>query len=220
MKSPPLVLAALLAGCATADRPAPAAPPAPARSDAELEKALATQLVFDPALLRPGMKAVYALRTAGAPTADRYSWAAVSSDAGGLWVENLVPHIGTPMIVKSRFDRQGKVVDVWAGPPGGLPAQLPTRPAGVRPPAPAEDLRETPDRITVAGQAWAATKVVVPFSYPDGREGVVASWYAPGIPFAASPRYGGLLRRQAGRYVLELVEHADRGARPELHLPR
>ncbi|HYE97940.1 MAG TPA: hypothetical protein VEJ18_03470 [Planctomycetota bacterium] len=212
------VLFAVLAGCATAERPSPAA--APSRSDAELEKSLATQVVFDPALLRPGMRAVYALRTTGAPTADRYSWAVVSADPGGLWVENRVPHIGTPMIVKSKFDRAGKVVDVWAGPPGGIPAQLPTRPAESRPASPPTGLRESPDRITVGGQAWAATKVVVPFRYPDGREGVVASWYAPGVPFAASPRHGGLLRRQAGRYVLELVEHADRGAQPELLLPR
>lgn len=219
MRRLPCLLAALLAACAAAERPArPDA--APGRSDAELEKALAVQLVFDPALLRPGMKAVYALRTTGASTADRYSWAVVSGDAGGLWVENRVPHIGTPMIVKSKFDREGRVVDVWAGPPGGIPAQLPTRPAEARPAAPPEGLRESPDRIQVGGQGWTATKVVVPFSYPDGRGGVAASWYAPAIPFAGSPRHGGLLRRQVGRYVLELVEHSDRGAQPELHLPR
>ena len=214
MRALPLLL---LAGCAAAPRSAPAAD---GRSDAELEKHLATQVVFDPALLRPGMKAVYTLRTAGAPSADRYAWAVVAEDAGGLWVENRVPHIGTPMVVKSKFDRRGRVVDVWAGPPGGIPAQLPTRPAETRAAAPPDGLRESPDRISAGGRAWAATKVVVPFRYPDGREGVVASWYAPGVPFAPSARYGGLLRRQAGRYVFELVEHAERGAQAELHLPR
>lgn len=205
----------LLAGCATAERPAPAGP-----SDGEVEKYLATQLGFDPALLRPGAKAVYSLRTTGSTAADLYSWAVVSEDAGGLWVENRVPHVGTPMIVKSKFDRSGKVVDIWAGPPGGTPAQLQTSPAERRPPpAPPEGLRETPDRLSVGGRTWAATKVVAPFKYPDGREGTVASWYAPGVPFAASARYGGLLRRQVGRWVFELAEHGDR-AQPELQLPR
>ncbi len=217
----------LAAGCAPsgggADRAA--AGPAAAR-DLEFEKFLATQLAFDPALLKAGQRALYAVREAGSATVEYYEWAVVGEDPQGIWIENKVPHPPTDMVKKYKLDRTGKLLEYWAGPPDGLPAKVYPRPGASPPPTPRRDpsgalpeSREEPDTIAVGGRTYACTKVTTVLIYPDGRKRGMVNWMSKDVPFAAQRLQGGLVRRQVGRITMDLVDHGEQGARPRLAIP-
>lgn len=212
---------ALLAGCApsTTSAPAPAAAPA----DVELEKFVAVQLPFDATLLKPGQWALYRLKVEGAPQTEIYKWSVVGSDAKGVWVENKVPHASTGMIRKSRYDRAGKLLEAWIGPPGGLPAQVWPK-AGAAPPAgrastpPA--FKEEAEPASAGNRVFRCTKVTSEAAYPDGRKVAVVSWFSVELPFAGLARYGGLVRRTVGRVTMELMDAGTGLGRPELEIPK
>jgi len=196
------------------------------QGDLEFEKFVATQLAFDPALLRGGQRVLYAVRQQGATTPEYYQWAAVGEDAQGLWIENKVPHPPTDMVKKYKMDRTGKLLEYWAGPPGGVPAQLFPKPGTSAPPQPRRDSSgaqpkstEAPDSIIVAGKTYACTKVTTELSYANGRKSTMVNWMSKDVPFAGQRTHGGLVKREFGRITMELVDSGDKGARPELVIP-
>ncbi len=211
-------LALIGAGC-TPSSTAPAAAPA----DVELEKFVAVQVAFDALLLKPGQWALYRLKVEGLPRTEIFKWSVVGADAKGVWVENKVPHGETGMVRKTRFDRAGKLVEAWMGPPGGVPAQVWPKPGAAPPPArPAVPpaFQETAEPATAAGRVFRCTKVSSEASYPDGRKVAVVSWFCPDVPFAGQARYGGLVRRQVGRVTFELLDAGTGIGRPELEIPK
>jgi hypothetical protein len=214
----------LLSACQAPARPEPARPAAGV-ADLEFERKVALQMFYDPLLVKQGDWALYTLKAQGTSRGEHYKWSAVSADAKGMWVENKVPHADTGMVVKTRYDRAGKTVEVWAGPPGGVPAQIWPMPGSpmTPPPAPAAipAARETPEPLNAAGRVFRCLKVSSEAAYPDGRKVQVVSWFSPEVPFAGLARYGGLVKRQVGRVTFELVD-AGSGSRPrpELDIPR
>lgn len=212
----------LLAGCAAP--PPKAAPPAPA-NDLEFERYVATQLPYDASLLKGGDWALYTIKAQGVILPEHYKWSVVAADPKGLWIENKVPHAETGMVTKSRYDRAGKPVEIWMGPPGGVPAQVwpkpgsamtpPARPAAVPP------LREENEPVNAAGKTFRCVKVTSEATRPDGRKIPVVSWFSADVPFAGQARYGGLVKRQAGRVTFELVDSGNSvRLRPDLEIPR
>lgn len=210
-------LLALAAGCS--------APPA-APGEAALETALATQLIFDPGPVKAGEWALYGVRVRGAAGTEQYRWAAVEEADGAVWIENRRPGA---LLVKSKLDRSGNLLEQWAGEPGGVPARVhpnPRRPPEPPPPrrdpsAAAAATEERPETLEVAGRTYACTRVTTVLTYPDGRRSAMVNWLSPEVPFpvlvGGKPR-GGLVRRQIGRLTVELLEHGT-GARPELAIP-
>jgi hypothetical protein len=213
----------LVGGCAPA---APRTEPArPAGNDLDFEKYVATQLPFDATLLKGGDWALYTLKAQGVILPEHYKWSVVAADVKGLWIENKVPHAETGMVTKSRYDRAGKPVEIWMGPPGGVPAQVWPKPgtAMTQPPRPAAapPLREENEPVHAAGKTIRCVKVTSEATRPDGRKIPVVSWFSTEIPFAGLARYGGLVKRQAGRVTMELVDAGNSPRhRPELEIPR
>jgi hypothetical protein len=217
-------LAALLlcAGCSS-----PSKPGAAGGDDREFEKFVVTQLPLDPALLRTGQKVLYAVRQQGSSTVEYFQWSAVGEDAQGIWIENKVPHPPTDMVKKYKMERGGKLLEYWAGPPGGSPAQLYPRPGAPEPPTPRRDpssavpqTKEELESVVAGGKAYACSKITTVLSYADGRKSTMVNWMSKDVPFGAEKLHGGLVRRQFGRVTMELVDHSDKGARPELALPK
>ncbi len=217
------MLAALLAGCASPSR-------APA-DELAFETALATQLAFDVGQTRPGDWVLYAVRVRGKAGVDYFKWSVVGEEGQELWIENRrpAPPNPVPMIVKSRLDRSGKLLEQWIGESGGMPAQVypnPRRP--VEPPEPRRDsavagvvTKEEPDPITIAGREYACTRVMTTLTYPDGRRSTMINWLAPEVPFpvlVGGKARGGLVRRQIGLLTVEILNHG-RDAQPELKIP-
>jgi hypothetical protein len=214
----------LLAACAP---PREAAPP-PA-DDVEFEMALASQLPFDPAALRPGQYVLYVARVEGGPV-HTLRWAALPAEGDTLWIENRrpAPPNPRPMVIKSRIDRTGKLLEQWVGEPGGVPARTYPRKDETSPPpgpAPRRDpssararTEERPDRITAAGKTYECTLVTSTLTYPDGRTSTLRQWFSKDVPFGASPALGGLVRRAFGRFTMEL-RAAGEGAVAELEIP-
>lgn len=217
-------LLALLTACA----PTPEAPSPPA-DDLDFEMALASQLSFDPAAVRPGQYVLYLARVEGGP-AQTLRWAALAAEGETLWIENRrpAPPHPRPMVIKSRIDRTGKLLEQWVGEPGGIPVRthprkdgtiLPQRPAPRRDPSTAQARRdERPDRIEAAGKTYTCTLVTSTLAYPDGRTSTLCQWFSKEVPFPASPTLGGLVRRTFGRFTMELVAAGD-AAQPELEIP-
>ncbi len=209
------------AGCSAAERPAPS-------DEAAFEMALATQLAYDPALVKVGDWAAYAVRVRGSPKVEYYRWAAVGEENGAIWIENRrpAPPNPSPMIVKSKIDRAGKLLEQWVGVPGGRPGRSYPGPEwSARPPAQRRDssvaalvTREESESLAVGGRTYSCTKVTTELTYPDGRRSVMVNWLSHDVPFpvlvGGKPR-GGLVRRQVGRLTVDLLEHGG-GARPEL----
>ncbi|HEX7896268.1 MAG TPA: hypothetical protein VF950_00715 [Planctomycetota bacterium] len=211
----------MLLGCAA---PPPKAPAAPV-NDLEFERFVATQLPFDAALLKGGDWALYTLKAQGVIRPEHYKWSVVTADVKGLWIENKVPHAETGMITKSRYDRAGKPVEIWMGPPGGVPAQVWPKPGTpMAPPARAAappPLREEAEPVAAAGRTFRCVKVTSEATRPDGRKIPVVSWFSSEVPFAGQARYGGLVKRQAGRVTMELVDSGNAPRpRPELEIPK
>jgi hypothetical protein len=61
--------------------------------------------------------------------------------------------------------------------------------------------------------------VTTTLSYPDGRKSTMVNWMSKDVPFAGHRTHGGLVKRQFGRIAMELIDHGDTGARPELAIP-
>jgi hypothetical protein len=210
----------LAAGCSSSSKPADEA------ADLEFEKFVATQLAFDPALLRGGQRVLYTVKQQGSVVVEYFQWAAVAEDAGGIWIENKVPHPPTDMVKKYKMDRTGKLLEYWAGPPGGSPAKLYPKPGASEPPPVRRDssaaqpkVKEEPDTLLIGGKAYACTKVTTELTYAGGRKSTMVNWMSKDVPFAGQLTHGGLVKRQFGRITMELVDYGAQGARPELAIP-
>jgi hypothetical protein len=214
----------VLAACA----PSRENPPAPA-DDLEFEMTLASQLAFDPAAVRPGQYVLYVARVEGGPV-QTLRWAAFAGEGDTLWIENRrpAPPNPRPMVIKSRLDRTGKLLEQWVGEPGGTPARTYPRKDAAAPsatPAPRRDpsaaqarIDEQPDRIVAGGKTYACTRFTSTLAYPDGRTSTLRQWFSKDVPFPASPALGGLVRRSFGRFTMELLASGE-DARPELEIP-
>jgi hypothetical protein len=222
--------ALLLLGMAACSSPGPSAPPA-GGDDLAFELGIASQLGYDPAALKVGDFVLYSVRVDPTGQTNPYKWSVVGEEPGALWMENRRPPEGGhpgPMIVKSKVDRGGKVLEVWIGAPGGTPVKYYPR-AGQPaepPPSPRRDssaaqaqTKEEVDRLSLVGKTYVCTKVTSTLSYPDGRKSVLTNWFSKEVPFAASKAYGGLVRRRLGRFTMELVTFGT-NAQPELPLPK
>lgn len=212
-----LGLLLLAAGCA--------APEAAPIDDLAFELAVAQQVPLDLENAKVGDWVVYSVRREGDPRPLPLKYAVVAEDRGALWIENR-RHTGTgDMVVKSKFDRAGKLLEQWVGEPGGAPGQTfphprrPEAPAPRRDPGSAQaDLKEEQEVVTVRGKAFACTKITTTLRYPGGRQSVMASWFSRDVPLGPR-KYGGLVKRQFGRFTMELVAQGV-DARPELTIPR
>jgi hypothetical protein len=192
-------------------------------SESEFENKIASSIAFDPALLKLGDRVVYFVKRTGEES-QKYSWAVVAEDGQAVWIENKVPFDPRPMIVKTKLDRSGKVLEQWVGEPGGDPGQTyPIPRAGdapkhVRDSSSAKaDSKEEPDRIIVGGKPYDCTRVTTVLSYPDGRTSKMINWFSREVPFAASRLLGGLVKRQFGRLAMELVA-GDQNGKAELQI--
>lgn len=194
-------------------------------SEADFETKIATSIAFDPVLLKNGDRVSYLVKQTG-ENSQRYTWSAVSEDRAGLWVENNMPFNVSRMVVKTKLDRAGKILEQWVGEPGGIPGQTFPSPKGAQAqPKPVRDSsaatadsKEEPDRIVVSGQSYDCTRVTTVLTYPDRRKSTMVNWFAKDVPFAASRTLGGLVKRQFGKLTMELIK-IDRDARPELLIP-
>jgi hypothetical protein len=198
--------------------------PPPKNAETEYENQIASALMFDVALLRAGDRVVYLVKREG-ENSQRYIWAAVGEESGAVWIENSVPFEASRMVVKTKFDRAGKMLEQWVGEPGGVPGQTYPRLQGAEKPKQVRDSsvaksdsKEEPDRITVGGKPYDCTRVTTELSYPDGRKSKMINWFSREVPFAASKSLGGLVKRQFGRLAMELVS-GDRNAKAELQIP-
>jgi hypothetical protein len=213
-----LLAVVLVAGCSSGG--GPAEKPA----ETEFENKIASAIMFDPGLLRPGDRVVYLVKRTG-ENSQRYIWTAVGEDAAGVWIENSVPFESSRMVVKTKIDRAGKVLEQWVGEPGGVPGQTYPKIGTAEAPKPVRDSsaaksdsKEEPDRITVGGKPYDCTRVTTVLAYPDGRKSTMINWFSRDVPFPASKQLGGLVKRQFGRLSMELVV-GDRTGKAELQIP-
>jgi hypothetical protein len=218
----------LMAGCADLPPQGGAATPAaadPGPTALDFEKFVVTQFAFDPSFVRTGYRATYVLKVQGEGLSEHHSIAAVADAPNGVWVEIRRPAPPVGMIEKSLYERTGRLLERWVGPPGGSPAQTypppgqPLPPPGPRQPVPVK-VQEVTDRISVGGRGYDCLRLTSPLKYPDGRMGTLVSWFSAEVPFSGTAKYGGIVKRTAGRASLELLTHAAAGAKPELDLPR
>jgi hypothetical protein len=196
------------------------------RTEADFENDTASSIMFDPALLRAGDRVVYFVKRSGEAETQKYTWAAVAEDPGGVWIENSIPWNAKRAIVKSKVDRSGKLLEQWVGEPGGSPGQTfppptggpSTSPKPVRDSSGAKaDSKEELDRIVVGGKPYDCTRVTTVLAYPDGRRSTMTNWFSKEVPFAPSRALGGLVKRQFGRLTMELVT-GDHNGKAELQV--
>jgi hypothetical protein len=214
-----LVAAAGVAGCSSG------APADQRMTESEFETKIASAISFDPALLKVGDRVVYFVKRTGETTTQKYSWSAVAEDKGAVWVENSVPFNVSRMVVKTKLERSGKMLEQWVGEPGGVPGQTyPSPKSGdapkhVRDSASAKaDEKQDIDRVTVGGKTYECTRVTTVLAYPDGRKSTMTNWFSKEVPFAPNPALGGLVKRQFGRLSMELII-GDRNAKAEMQIP-
>jgi hypothetical protein len=195
-------------------------------TETEFETKIAAAIAFDPALLKSGDRVVYFVRRTGESQTQTYTWTAVSEEPGAVWIENKVPFDPRPMIVKTKIERGGKVLEQWIGEPGGIPGQsYPGPRQSDKEPKPVRDSetakadsKEAPERIVVGGHPYDCTRVTTNLVYPDGRKSTMINWFSKEVPFAASKALGGLVKRQFGRLSMELVA-GDQNGKSELVIP-
>ena len=214
-----LIAMLLLAGCSS--------PPAQGEkmSESDFENKIASSISFDPLLIKVGERVVYFVKRTGDLQTQTYSWSAVAEEGGAIWIENKVPFDPRGMIVKTKLERSGKMLEQWVGEPGGKPGQTyptlhPTdAPTHVRDSGSAKaDSKEEPDKIVVGGKPYDCTRVTTVLTYPDGRKSTMINWFSRDVPFAASKALGGLVKRQFGRLTMEIAGDS-KNARPELQIP-
>lgn len=193
----------------------------------EFETKVASSIFFDPALLKTGDRVVYFVKRSDSRQTQTYTWSAVAEEPGAVWIENKVPFEVKWMIVKTKIDRNGPVLEQWIGEPGGKPAR---RYGGPRSgnadlPQPVRDTsvakansKEEPDRIVVGGRPYDCTRVTTSLSYPDGTKSTMVNWFSKEVPFAASKTLGGLVKRQFGKLSMEIVA-GDHNGKSEMAIP-
>lgn len=213
-------LAVLALGCATGDA-------GPKMTETEFETKIASAIAFDASLLKTGDRVVYFVKRTGENQTQTYTWSAVAEEPNAVWIENKVPFDPRPMIVKTKVDRSGKVLEQWIGEPGGIPGQTypSSKQGSANEPQPVRnsdsakaDSKEAPDKIVVGGRSYDCTKVTTNLTYPDGRKSQMINWFSKEVPFAATRTLGGLVKRQFGRLSMELVS-GDRNGRSEMAIP-
>lgn len=217
------LLLLLAAGCA--------APDAPASDEADFEKVLAQQIPYDVPSLRLGDWVIYTLRVDGAPRAEHVKLSVVAEEGAALWVENKVEFPPRGVIYKSRYERTGKLLEVWVGEPGGQPGRVFPNPRQTDAPPPRRDsssaqadTREEAETVIAGGRPYPCAKITTTLAYPGGRKSTMTNWCSKEVPFpvlSAGKTIGGIVKRRVGKVTLELSS-CGRGdpVRPELHLPR
>jgi hypothetical protein len=203
-----------------------ASPSSEQDSETAFEIQVASTLSYDQSLLRAGEWVVYFVKRQG-ENSQPYRWAAVAEEGSALWIENKVPFGPRSMVVKSKIDRTGKLLEQWTGEPGGVPEQtFPNPQKADAPPARRDpstakaDSKEDPDTIVAGGKSYGCTRVTTALTYPDGRKSTMINWFSKEVPFAPSKALGGLVKRRIGLLTMELATSDTQGALPELVIPR
>ena len=209
----------LLASCASPS----GSPAGSGLSDAEFETQMASVIQFDPALVRAGEKVVYFVKRQGENQTQTHSLAAVGEEGAALWIERKVPHDAGFMVVKSKIDRTGKLLEQWVGEPGGSPGKTYPHPRkSEEPPVRRDssgakaDSKNEPDSVVLGGKTYTCTRVTTVLNYPDGRRSTMVNWFSKEVPFPASSELGGLVKRQFGRLTMDLAFSSPTGAQPDL----
>ncbi len=215
----PIAALLLVAGCSS---------PGGAVDELAFEKGMASKLAFDPAFLKAGDYALYYVKMAGEARVEPYKWAVVAEDRAGVWVENKVPADPRPMIIKDKMERGGKFLERWVGEPGGIPGQIYPSPRGGKPAPEPEARRDSStaqaqskvdvDRIVVGGKSYDCTRVTTTLTYPDRRMSKMVNWFSKEVPFAGQKDFGGLVKRQFGRFSMELALFGNEAPRAELEI--
>lgn len=202
-----------------------ASPPAPGPvEDPAFEMAVAQQVPIDLENARAGQWAVYTVRREGDPVTHPVKYAVVGEEGGGLWIENKVRTDTGEIVVKSKLDRAGKLLEQWVGEPGGIPGQTYPNPRREAPPARRDpsaaqpSTKEERESVTLRGRTYDCVKVTTVLRYPKGGESRMVNWFAKEVPLGPR-KYGGLVRRQFGRFTMELAAHGG-DAKPELAIPK
>src|SRR6185295_7372244 len=100
---------------------------------------------------------------------------------------------GGRMVVKTKLDRGGKMLEQWVGEPGGIPGQSYPNPRRGQAPKEVRDSsvakaesKEEPDRVTVFGKPYDCIRVTTVLAYPDGRKSTMVNWFSKEVLFAVS----------------------------------
>jgi hypothetical protein len=211
----------LSAGCSS--------PPETAESRDVLREALVFGTPFDYRKFRLGEWAIYRVVEEKSRQTSLVKISVTEEDAAGRWIEFRVPAPpeGT-MIVKEKFDKDGDLIDLYMGPPGGGPSTV--RPSLRRDAHEAKSglepqvtILEGDETVSAGGRRVPCRRVTITIS-GHSRTTEVVNWCSDEFPFpirAGMREYGGLARRSiSGQGTMELVECGRSGARPELPLPR
>ncbi len=219
-----LCLLALLPGCQPAAQPKPEA----VRDEqVALSLAMALGTAYDASQLRPGQWALYSINKTGVQTTWFAKMQVVDEDPVGLWIELKVPNTPFPMVIKSRIDRTGKLLEAWTGEAGSKgPRQTypyeGAPPAAPRGPEMRANVTVTDETISVIGRAWVCKKVATKNKF-EGHETSIITWCSPGIPFSyklGADALGGIVRRTYEAFTMELSDMGTTGVRSELDIPK
>lgn len=199
--------------------------------DPNAELVAAAQLMFDMTKVNEGDWARYTISETGkSPQVVKYAVVRGDPpDPDSIWIENKVPGDPSPFIIKSRYSRQGELLERWVGEPGSpKPAKIfPTDKKTETPKQPEEPKVQTEisqERITVAGRSFDCTKIVTTLTYSSGRTSTLTNWCHPDVPFSVlheGKSYGGLVKREFGKIKMELAAFGPPPlAKAELEIPK
>lgn len=224
MKHPfPVLL--LLAGCATGGG-ASGGP----TTDQELSVVMSLA-VQDTSQLAVGQWVLYSVRREGSPTPLSAKVSCVGQEGTGWWLENRTPSGAGFAIWKSLIDKDGKLLELWAGEPGGRAAKVypgldlqgrPIQPPKSVQPDPSIRVETAKESIAAGGRKFDTTKLTTTTSHAGGQSTTMTTWCSPDVPFSVvhgGVSYGGVVRRIYGKTIMELVATGT-GAQPELQIIR
>ncbi len=221
MKSLALALPLLLAACSSG--------PSSSGPTQDQEFSVVTSLaVQDPSKLSVGQWVLYSVRREGAltPFSTKISVVAEQPD-GALWVENRAPSDSGFTVWKSLVAKDGKLQELWVGPPGGRAICIypgvdmhgrPVQPPKRVQPDPNVTVETAIESVAAAGRTWDCTRLTSTAAWAGGKTTTLVTWCHSDVPFSVvqgGKSHGGVVRRIYGKTILELVAHGT-GAEAEL----
>lgn len=218
-----ILLALFLSGCSAG---------IPERPDPEPTKAEASprhHLSIDYARVRIGQSAIFRIVEDGRTSL--YKVSAVADEGTDLWIEERLPpdptKTGVP-IRKTLLERTGLAREIWYGEAGGTATRLwpaPTTPLPRPAPLASPKIRifgiHPGEGVTLSDRSYLCTRI----DY-EWTEGAIhhrgSDWCSADVPLPilyANRSYGGLVRRNAGGAIWEILASSQE-ARPELTIQR
>lgn len=214
----------LLGGCATGGS---AGGPS---TDQELSVVMSLA-VQDPSQLQVGQWVLYSVRREGSPTPFSTKISCVGQEGTGWWLENRTPSGAGFAIWKSLIDKDGKLLELWVGEPGGRASKVypgmdmhgnPIPPPKIVQPDPSIRVETAKETVAAGGRKFDTTKLTTTTAHQGGQSTTMMTWCSPEVPFSVvhgGTPYGGVVRRIYGRTIMELVATGT-GATAELQVVR